>query len=519
MEPLPTIFVSIASYRDPDCQNTVNELFAQARHPERVFIGICWQFVPGEDDDCFAIPPLYPKQVRRLDVHASESQGACWARHQVQTLWQGEDYYFQIDSHMRFVQDWDDKLIKMLASCPSNKPVLSTYPLAFTPPRELSEDRIVTLHPGGFDAQSILNLRSTTALLDQAKEIPEKSAYIAGGLLFASGEIINNVPYDPHLYFEGEEICFAVRLWTSGWDIFTPNSVIAYHDYTKRPDRPRHWKDKINWAALNEKSHQRIQHLLDIKKSTDENVLIEIDRYGLGKIRSLTDYEKFSGLDFKGRMYQGKPLPRVGSEADQPQQVKNRQLIFTSIWEKNFWGCSETRSGHGSTLAATKVLRKELLDAFNFLNIKTLADMGCGDLNWMQELTNKLQFYFGYDIVPGLIEDLRCRFSLHANCFFSVADAVTDALPECDAIIYRDCLTHLPLDAALLALQKFKQSKSRYLIATTHATGKNVCIATGGWYAMDLTVAPFNLPPPQLVINEGVGTKTLGVWSRSVLPE
>ena len=50
---LPRIFVQIASYRDPDCQNTVKDLFEKAAHPERIFVGICWQFIKGEDDDCF----------------------------------------------------------------------------------------------------------------------------------------------------------------------------------------------------------------------------------------------------------------------------------------------------------------------------------------------------------------------------------------------------------------------------------------------------------------------------------
>ena len=78
-----------------------------------------------------------PCQVRTIEVHASESKGACWARHKVQSLWQGEDYYLQIDSHMRFVQGWDEILIAMLEQCDSPKPVLSTYPLQFTPPNML----------------------------------------------------------------------------------------------------------------------------------------------------------------------------------------------------------------------------------------------------------------------------------------------------------------------------------------------------------------------------------------------
>ena len=129
----PLIFVAIASYRDTECQWTVKDLFEKATYPDRIFVGICWQFVPGEDDDCFQVTTR-PEQCRVLEFHARDSQGACWARHQGQTLWRGEDYVLQIDSHMRFVPGWDERLLEMLAACPSDRAVLSTYPPAYVPP-------------------------------------------------------------------------------------------------------------------------------------------------------------------------------------------------------------------------------------------------------------------------------------------------------------------------------------------------------------------------------------------------
>lgn len=515
---LPAIFVSIASYRDPDCQHTVVDLFAQATHPERIFVGICWQFVPGEDDDCFIHAPPFPDQVRRLDVHASESLGACWARHQVQSLWQGEDYYFQVDSHMRFVPGWDERLIEMLELCPSSKAVLSTYPLAFTPPRELAKDELVTIHPKGFDEHGILAQRSTLTPLDQAPEVPTPTAFIGAGLLFASGRIVNEVPYDPHIYFEGEEISLAARLWTSGCDLFQPNAAVAYHDYGRHPDRPRHWKDKIDWADFNEKSRRRVRHLLGAKRTSDEDALTEIERYGLGTVRTLEEYEAFSGLDFKARLYRGKPLPLKENAADQPQQAEKRRAVFTGIWKDNFWGCDETRSGHGSSMAETTRLRAELPPLLTLLDVRSLADAGCGDLHWMQELTDGLRFYFGYDIVPELIGEVQARLGTRSNCFFKTLDVVTEPLPQCDAIFSRDCLTHLPLDAALMALRNFRRSGARHLFATTHAVGRNLWVSSGGWHTMDLTAAPFNLPAPRFLISEG-GSKTLGVWAVSDIQE
>src|SRR3989338_5532216 len=51
---LPTIFVSIASYRDNRCQNTITELYKKAKHPERIYVGIVQQNNAAIDKDCAA---------------------------------------------------------------------------------------------------------------------------------------------------------------------------------------------------------------------------------------------------------------------------------------------------------------------------------------------------------------------------------------------------------------------------------------------------------------------------------
>lgn len=514
---LPTIFVSIASYRDPDCQNTVRDLFEKAAHPERVFIGICWQYVPGEDDDCFVLNTR-PEQVRTIKVHASESKGVCWARSQVQTLWRGEDYFLQVDSHMRFVAGWDDLLIDMLGKCDSPKPVLSTYPLSFTPPDQLADDGMVTIFPKEFDDHGVLAQRSEIRNMKDAPALPPQNAFIGAGLVFAPSRLIEEVPYDPHIYFEGEEITLAVRMWTRGWDIHVPNAVVAYHDYGRRPERPRHWRDQTDWGALNQHARKRIRHLLGIELTQDGEDLVDIARFGLGTERSLAAYEAFSGLDFRARLYKGRPLQRPDLEADKPEQFAARKAMFTRIWKENLWACAETRSGGGSALSETQALRDWLPKTLDFLGVRILADAGCGDLNWIKDLTGSLRFYFGFDIVPELVADLRSRMQDRTNCFFSEADIVTATLPASDAILCRDCLTHLPLDAVLMSLKRFRQSGARYLIATTHSIGRNAWIRAGGWQPLDLTAAPFNLPAPRLVLIEG-GTKQLGVWAMSDLPE
>lgn len=66
--------------------------------------------------------------MRLLSVREQESLGPCVARYFASKLWAGEQYFMQIDSHIWFAQNWDEKLRDMIVKAPSSKPVLSTYP-------------------------------------------------------------------------------------------------------------------------------------------------------------------------------------------------------------------------------------------------------------------------------------------------------------------------------------------------------------------------------------------------------
>ena len=61
-------------------------------------------------------------------MREQESLGPCVARYFASKLWAGEQYFMQIDSHIWFAQNWDEKLRDMIVKAPSSKPVLSTYP-------------------------------------------------------------------------------------------------------------------------------------------------------------------------------------------------------------------------------------------------------------------------------------------------------------------------------------------------------------------------------------------------------
>ncbi|MBF0325784.1 MAG: methyltransferase domain-containing protein [Alphaproteobacteria bacterium] len=514
----PRIFVSIASYRDTECQWTVRDLFLKARHPERVFVGICWQFVKGEDEDCFLFQTR-PEQCRVIEVNANESLGACWARSKVQSLWAGEEYSLQIDSHMRFIQDWDEVLLDMLKLCPSKKPILSSYPPGYDPPDQLADPTVVEIIPNEYDAHGVLKLRSNAWAEPKDPPPPKRNPFIAGGLLFGRSSLITDVPYDPYLYFHGEEITLAVRLFTAGYDVYAPSRTIAFHDYTNRRGRHRHWDD-FDWKHLNDLSFSRIRHLLGMEVSSDPEVIRELEKYGLGTARTLAEYQAFANLDFKNRLIDGKTAEQREAGLTLDQRRENARKAFGEIYRQNGWGAKETKCGWGSTLAQTEVLRRKLPDLLRFLGADIVIDAGCGDANWISQISQDFRLYLGFDLVEEAIMDMRKRHNRRLSHSFAVADITRDVLPKGDVIVCRDVLTHLPADMTLEALARFKQSGSAYLLATTFTDTANSDIRIGGWYPSNLTAAPFNLPPPRILLSEDLSgtTKSLGVWAIADLP-
>ena len=123
------IFIQIASYRDPQLLPTLRDMFANADHPENINVGIAWQrCVDDEWDNLDEYKD--DKRVKIIEIDYKKAKGVCWARNAVQSLYDNEDYTLQLDSHHRFVKDWDTKLKDMLKGLQKDgykKPLITAY--------------------------------------------------------------------------------------------------------------------------------------------------------------------------------------------------------------------------------------------------------------------------------------------------------------------------------------------------------------------------------------------------------
>lgn len=341
------IFVQIASYRDPECQWTVKDMFEKATNPDRVFAGITWQYVIGEDDHCFQVETR-PKQIRIQRLNARLSQGVCWARSHTQQLWRGEEYTLQIDSHMRFEPDWDQKLIYMSRQTGSPKPVLTCYPAGYTPPDKLETGHIFSMGAKEFDRDGMITMQGRGIQIGSAPKKPIRGVFCSACFLFAPAAVIREVPYDPNLYFFGEEITLAVRLWTHGWDLFYPNMPVLYTNWDRKY-RKTHFEDHRDWGALNRRSYDRVRYLLSGEKPSNSTAPNDIEKFGLGSIRTLKEYQRYSGVDFRKRTLnelarEGRAYPPFRSNR---RASRNRPLSLTHRFSE-----ADAHRGSNSTVSA-----------------------------------------------------------------------------------------------------------------------------------------------------------------------
>lgn len=201
-------------------------------------------------------------------------------------------------------------------------------------------------------------------------------------------------------------------------------------------------------------------------------------------------------------------------------QNKPVKDVFEAIYAQNHWNSTESVSGSGSELAQTEKVRAALPQLFQDYQIQTVADIPCGDFNWMKNVDlSVLQHYIGGDIVAPLIQHNKNIYTTK-KITFEIIDLTKDSLPEVDLLIVRDCWVHLSFEHIKKCMQNIQKSKITYLLATTFPQQKyNTDIVTGSWRPINLLEKPFCFPPPLLLIQEGSSEsdgefydKSLGLW-------
>jgi len=309
------VHMLLSAFRDPRCGQTVANSFLRARHPERIYVGIVQQNLPDKDKfDCISIycalmqregytscPYLDHLEIVRVD--AKESKGPIWARAIGAVMVQPHhEFCMQVDAHVDFMEHYDVALMKMWAMTENEYGVLSTY--VGNVKQDLSKTGHVLIgHPYyeiPFICKTIVGghgvVRNDQATGAYCLPRPHLSFTWAAGWSFAKCHFERNVPNDPFLegMFDGEEFSRMIRLWTHGYDVYTPHRPVVFHDYTHgrvwQQGRESTWNGNPPGLPY---ALKRYWSLVD-KQGAEK---VELGPYGLGTQRSIDQYIDFAGID------------------------------------------------------------------------------------------------------------------------------------------------------------------------------------------------------------------------------
>lgn len=218
------------------------------------------------------------------------------------------------------------------------------------------------------------------------------------------------------------------------------------------------------------------------------------------------------------RLLRGRKTPPSATSESEARSVAD---IFTGYYHRNHWGNDESRSGPGSDMFHTKTIRAELPSLLKRYGIKSMLDLPCGDFYWMQHVDLKGVQYIGADVVEPMIADNRKQFA-GPDRSFEVLNLLEDDLPQVDLIFARHVLFHFSYEKIHAALHHIKASGSKYLMTSTHPRGKNINIATGRSFHINLQAQPFGFPEPVACINDyswGHPVCYMALWKIEDLPE
>ena len=321
---MDTIFVSIASYRDPLCSTTLSDMYKNAEYPNRVYTGICQQ---NNKKDKYCVPTKfkYKNNVRMIELDYKEAKGPTWARYLCSTLYNGETYFMQIDSHTLFAKDWDSKIIQMITNLKNNvqnqKVIISHYPPNYDDRGRTN--KVTSIPKCNVKPSGIISLNG--AYYRNKEKLPTRNAFVTGGFVFTTGNWLQEVPFDPSLdyLFIGEEILLSARSYTKGWDVYTPNDNIVYHKYTRKDD-DKIWDDvKYSSKQAEMKTKLLLKLNNDTHKLKDKTMSLNLEKYGLGTTRTLQEFYDFIGYDTKKKKCKNPAI-----EFYTPPQKKSRTPLI-----------------------------------------------------------------------------------------------------------------------------------------------------------------------------------------------
>jgi len=313
-----TIVVAIPSYRDPECAWSIHDLYEKAREPGRVRVVVV-EHVRFRNESCASYYDLgrcggsrHPHVVCAhsqnvfISTHAGqEARGPLSARHMLQGLvGEDDDFLLMVDAHSQFMHGWDVGLVENWNELHQELAVITTRPLGFASSEQAfrAGRRVRALCRTAFSADRRLphHLPGRPVPKGRSLLLPFWSA----SLSFSKAHSARTVMYDGFASdaAAGEEFAHGYRLWTHGYEFWSPRDNYVLHLSGQRASpfrQPRRTKHRYteNGGSSSRAGTERLRRMLNLTAVPPYNTT-GLDRFGPGTARSRAAYGAFAGIEW-----------------------------------------------------------------------------------------------------------------------------------------------------------------------------------------------------------------------------
>jgi hypothetical protein len=287
-----SIFIQISAYQDHELHKTIKDCINKSSGKNELHFGVNLIF----KEDNITIPCIPNLKIQMSK--APENLGVGIGRYIANKLYDGEDFYLQIDAHTRFIENWDESIINdyNLYKNEGCNPVLTTYP---SPYWYENGKEVLESNPGtnaiDFKIEDV-DLFKRTKFFHQYSKATEGSIFtksISGGSVFSSGDISLIAP-NKKMFNWGEEMLYAIRLFTHGYDLMIPQKQYLFHLYYDHVIKENNFRNLSGVDFPEETNNIMKESDQEMYRIITNNIISD---QGLGNKKTIDDYWVFIGID------------------------------------------------------------------------------------------------------------------------------------------------------------------------------------------------------------------------------
>jgi hypothetical protein len=290
-----SIYVAIPTLEDPEIENTLLEAVSKADSPEELHIGVA--FITSQE--------YFIKVTSKFKEYtcfsfklcdATKDVGVGIGRSQSYSMYAGEDYFLQIDSHTKFENGWDTHLVdlhkKAVKETGNTKTILTGYLEKYASDknkiRTLVNGHTVPRYP--FFVPGLLHNTIIPSWADKGKEERNNALFFEKDFLpctkfnanfsFGNKEFALSTGLDKTVLFFEEELIQTVNLLNDGFSLVYPNQeVLLTHLYYSDSYFPRQSLDDLYGDSINVIEKMNMNYAAFMNEPSNKDKLSKFQRY------------------------------------------------------------------------------------------------------------------------------------------------------------------------------------------------------------------------------------------------